>query len=98
MPTIGDVLAFKANAHKIVPPREGPRSISTLAWEVQRTWKNVNYAAKPYLVAMFTMTSIDDPVGHDSGRSVVSYFLANASAFRGPDARRIKVELKAMLK
>ena len=31
------------------------------------------------------------------GRSIVLYFLANAQQWRGPDARRIKAELKSML-
>jgi hypothetical protein len=32
----------------------------------------------------------------DSALSIVSYFLANASGWRGEDARRIKAELKSM--
>ena len=62
-----------------------------------RCWHPVNYAAKPYLEAMLSLDSVDDRYGMDSGRSVVSYFLGNASSFRGEDARRIKAELKAML-
>jgi hypothetical protein len=46
---------------------------------------------------MAEMNSIEDDYGCDSGRSVVRYFLANASTWRGPAARRLKAELKGML-
>ncbi len=45
---------------------------------------------------MFSLNSIDDAYGMDSGRSVVAYFLSNARSFRGDDARRLKAELKAL--
>jgi hypothetical protein len=34
----------------------------------------------------------------DSGRSIVAYFLSNASTWRGETAKRIKLELNKMLK
>ena len=34
----------------------------------------------------------------DSAESTVIYFLANASTFKGEDARRLKSELKAAIK
>jgi mitochondrial fission protein ELM1 len=33
-----------------------------------------------------------------SAKSIVLYFLSNASSFRGPEAKRIKAELKGMCK
>jgi hypothetical protein len=46
---------------------------------------------------MHQLNSIDDNYHYDTGKSVVRYFLANASTWRGDTARKIKAELKAML-
>ena len=74
------------------------RPLSSIARDIRSTWKKVNYAAQPYLDAMGDLCWITDSYGYDSGRSIVLYFLSNASTFRGDDARRLKAELKAMLK
>jgi hypothetical protein len=74
------------------------RSLSAIARDIREDWKPVNYAAKPYLDAMSELDSINDKYMFDSGRSVVLYFLANASSWRGDKARAIKSELKAMTK
>ena len=47
---------------------------------------------------MMSLKSVDEPFYADSGRSVVQYFLANAGGWRGEDARRLKRELKELLK
>jgi len=75
-----------------------PRPLSTIAREIRADWRPVNYAAAPYLSAMSGLDAITDTYGCDSGRGVVAYFLSNASTWRGPVARRIKAELKEMLK
>jgi len=72
------------------------RSLSVIASEIRKDWKNVNYAAKPYLDAMSSLDTIDDNYYADSGKSIVSYFLCNASSYRGENAKRIKKELKKM--
>ena len=72
------------------------RKIYEIANEIEVTWKNVNYAARPYLDAMGSLTDITDNYYADSGRSVVNYFLANAGHYRGEDARRLKAELRAL--
>jgi len=74
------------------------RSLSTIAREIRTTWPNVDYAAKPYLDAMSTLNSIKDPYLCDTASSIVAYFLSNASTWRGEDAKRIKSELRGMLK
>ena len=74
------------------------RTINQIASEIENSWANVNYAARPYLDAMHTLTNINDNYMYDSGRSVVLYFLANASSWRGDKAKAIKTELKAMMK
>lgn len=72
------------------------RSLSTIAQEIRADWKKVYFGAVPYLDAMDSLDSIEDPFGCDSGRSIVLYFLANANTWRGETARRIKKELKAL--
>lgn len=74
------------------------RPLWMIAADIRRDWKNVSFAAKPYLRAMDALTAISDMYGWDDGHSIVAYFLANASGWRGDVARRIKAELKAMLK
>lgn len=73
------------------------QSISTIAREISRDWKNVNYAAKPYLQAMRSLDSASDSFGYDSAKSVVAYFLANASGYRGDTAKAHKAALKAIV-
>lgn len=74
------------------------RPLYEIAREIRRDWKKVYFGAVPYLDAMATLDSIDDNYMFDSGKSVVLYFLSNASTWRGETAKRIKAELKAMSK
>lgn len=74
------------------------RTLSEIAQEIKKDWKNVNYAARPYLWAMGSFNTVDDTFGFDSARSVVLYFLSNASSWRGEVAKRVKAELKSHLK
>jgi hypothetical protein len=73
------------------------KTISTIAREISRDWKNVNYAAKPYLEAMRSLDSASDSYGYDSAKSIVSYFLCNASGYRGDTAKAHKADLKAIV-
>jgi hypothetical protein len=45
---------------------------------------------------MRMMVDPADQFGLESGRTIILYFLANASAWRGEVARRIKKELKSL--
>jgi len=74
------------------------RSLQTIANEIWTDWKKINYGAEPYLNAMATMQSVQDDYGYDSGKSIVRYFLANATTWRGETARRVKKELNALVK
>ncbi len=74
------------------------RTLADIAADVRNHWRNVSYAAEPYLSAMATLSSIDDHYGYDDADSIVRYFLSNATTWRGEDARRVKAELKGMLK
>lgn len=74
------------------------RPISEIAAEIKKVWKNVYFGAVPYLDAMLSLNSINDKYMFDSAADIVRYFLSNASTWRGEDARRIKKELKDLLK
>ena len=75
------------------------RPIEVIANEIRKDWgAKVNYAARPYLQAMYGLNSISDNYGCDSAKSVIAYFLSNASTWQGETARRIKKELNAMIK
>ena len=75
------------------------RSLNDISREIRLDWGGkVNFAAKPYLAAMMGMGDINEQFGYDSGRSIVIYFLNNASSWRGDVAKRVKAELRAMLK
>jgi hypothetical protein len=75
-----------------------PRSLHEIAIEISSDWKKISPYAKPYLEAMYSLSSIEDAYYADSGRSVVAYFLSNAAGWRGEVAKRIKQELNMMLK
>ena len=72
------------------------RPLNVIAQEIFADWKKPYFGALPYLKAMATLNSIEDPYYFDSGESVVLYFLANANTWRGEVARRVKAELKQM--
>ena len=74
------------------------RPLYDIAADIRKDWgAKVNFAAKPYLDAMASLTSINDNYGWDSGKTIVLYFLSNASSWRGETAKAIKKELKAMV-
>ena len=64
------------------------RPLYEIAREIRKTWTKVSPYAEPYLEAMQSLNTINDNY----------YFLSNANSWRGEDARRIKAELKEMLK
>jgi len=74
------------------------RPLHEIASEIRKDWKVVNFAAKPYLDAMSGLDKISDNYGYDSAKSIVLYFLCNASQWKGDKAKQIKAELKAMSK
>ena len=70
------------------------RSLSTIAAEIRRDWKQPYFGAVPYLGALAEMDQVESPYYNDSGKTVILYFLSNATNWRGPVAKRIKAELK----
>ena len=79
-------------------PAPAARPLYVIAREIRRDWKHVNYAAIPYLDALSSLSSVSDSYGYDSAKSVILYFLGNASSWRGETAKRVKAELKALRK
>lgn len=80
--------------------KQNKRTFAEIAREIKQTWKNVYFGAKPYLQAMATIDSSDKNALYlmESADTIVRYFLANATYWRGEDAKRIKAELKSMIK
>ena len=80
--------------------KQNKRTFAEIAREIKQTWKNVYFGAEPYLQAMLTINSSDKnaPYMLETAEDIVIYFLANAQTWRGEDARRIKAELKSMIK
>ena len=74
------------------------RKIQEIASEILQDWKNPYFGAIPYIEAMLQLNTIHDDYYLDTAESVVIYFLANAQTWRGETARRIKAELREMLK
>ena len=74
------------------------RPLYAIAAEIRADWTKVYFGAVPYLDAMRDLDKITDKYGEDSADDVVIYFLSNAKTWRGPIARRVKAELKAMIK
>lgn len=74
------------------------RPLYEVAKEIKANWKNVYFGAKPYLDIMMHLTSIDDRYYQDTARDIVRYFLSNAQYWRGDVAKRIKLELKKLIK
>lgn len=80
------------------------RPLHVIAAEIKRDWRDKNglskvyFGAAPYLDAMRQLHSITDSYFEDSAKDVVIYFLSNASTWRGDVAKRVKAELKAMVK
>lgn len=74
------------------------RPLHIIAHEISTDWRKPYFGAVPYLDAMRQLNSIHGEFYNDSAKSIVAYFLANANTWRGDTARRVKAELKALLK
>jgi hypothetical protein len=79
-------------------PTPKHREIREIAKEIDVLWNNIYFGARPYLCAMLSLTDKHSTYGLDSAVSIVQYFLSNASGFRGEAARRLKAELREVIK
>lgn len=75
-----------------------PDHLFLIARMIKKDWKNINHGAVPYLKAMDSMSWVRESYGMDSGDSIVRYFLANATTWRGPVAKAVKAKLNQLLK
>ena len=81
-----------------------PRTLRTIALEIRADWKKVYFGAVPYLDALLTLGHVPATRADvlkanyicDDARSIVNYFLANATTWKGETARRVKKELKGL--
>jgi hypothetical protein len=74
------------------------RPLHVIASEIRQDWKKVYFGAMPYLDAMRSLDKVSDSYGYDSAKTIVLYFLSNATTWRGESAKRIKLELNKMIK
>ena len=74
------------------------RPLSEIAQEITKDWAKPYFGAVPYLDAMRSLNSINDDYYADSAKTIVIYFLSNATTWRGDTARQVKAELKALTK
>lgn len=74
------------------------RLLRDIAIEIAFSGDKIPNSAKPYLDAMGDLEYMTDQYVMDSASEIVARFLANAGQWKGETARRIKIELNAMLK
>jgi hypothetical protein len=74
------------------------RPIHQIAEEINREWTRPYFGAVPYIRALMAVSNVHDSYGADPVTDLIRYFLSNATTWRGDVARRIKAELKTILK
>jgi hypothetical protein len=75
----------------------GPRPLHVISDDIVRNWPRPNFAAVPYIRDMRHLGGMDTSIGYDDAEVIVLRFLGNALSWTGPEARRVKAELRAML-
>jgi|SRR5579862_684237 len=73
------------------------RKIREITKDIKKHWGRPYFGAKPYLEAMSSLGTIDQKYGSETAREIVERFLANASTFKGNEARDLKAELREIL-
>ncbi len=74
------------------------RPLSEIATEITADWTAKRGAAQPYMDAMSELRNATDRHGIETGSDMIQGFLNDAQTWRGEVARRIKVELRAILR
>lgn len=78
-----------------IPP--APMTLPEMVRLIRKDWKKPYFGAVPYLDALEQMASLKDNYFFDDGRTIATYFLANAQTWRGPVAKAVKAEIKRQL-
>lgn len=73
------------------------RPLSKIAAEITGDWTALHGAAQPYMDAMSELRNATDRYGLETGSDIIQGFLNNAQTWRGEVARRVKLELRAIL-
>jgi len=74
------------------------RPVYKIAEDILNDWTAPHFAARPYLAAMLTINSHCENYGQDTAKSIILYFLSNATNYRGSKAKELKKELKTLIK
>lgn len=75
------------------------RPLYEIAAEIRSDWGDKMYfGAVPYVGAMRGLTKATDYYNQEQGKEIVLRFLVNAKSWRGETARRVKAELKELIK
>ena len=74
------------------------RPLYEIAADIKRNWNPVYFGAVPYLDALGTLSTMADSYYEDDAATIVHYLLSNmGSKFKGPEAARLKAELKVLV-
>ena len=71
---------------------QAKKTVSEIAREIRQNWVKPYFGAIPYLNAM-----LRSDYGFDGEKSIVLYFLSNASSYRGEVAKEHKKLLKQIV-
>jgi Arc/MetJ-type ribon-helix-helix transcriptional regulator len=66
--------------------------------DIKSQGKKIPYNLKPYLEAMYSISSVNDNYGLDSGKTILAYSLSNMGTYKGETAKAVKAKLKELLK
>lgn len=74
------------------------RTIKEIAQEIQSDWKTANKEASQYLIMMEVLKTMNDKFINKDATTIVINFLVSARGYRSDKAKRIKNELKNLIK
>ena len=93
------LIAREISADEVLPvlPDFQKMSVQDIGQYIRRTWRSPYFGAKPYIDAMPDINS-NGMYMFDPWTEIVAYFLANATTWRGLEAKAVKAELNRRLR
>jgi len=73
------------------------RPLYEIAADIQKNYPKMYFGAVPYVDTLKKLDKITDYYHADSAVTLVHYLIGNLMYWRGPEAKRIKAELKALV-
>ena len=73
------------------------RPVYKIAEDILNDWTAPYFGARHYLTAMLTINNELEQYGQDSAKTVILYFLSNATTYRGSKAKELKKELQKLI-